>query len=481
MALRADLRQLQQPEKNSENERGILPGDNTEQCSALKHSLKTGDMMMRISTHQRLFTVLCRRLRARCGGTEMPDFIRLKVKTFTFLKAGLIMMCITMAGGCASRSQECLYSLQGAPDKEKGWTFLPSEKGKKVYIPFEGYYESKGGRIQSPRISLGKKSGRGAFYCLRFMASAQVQGYWWIDFFDHNGAPLPDINSALYASEKPEPYEEVFFADPRAESAVIAFVSKEGVSVRDIELQEISPTEAASWCDKLYAQLPQCRFETSPDAFAFLPKTKEALQTGKTWRILLLGDSIVNDTWTSNFQALVMRDFPNADLIFYISVRGTTGCWYYKKPEYFKKYVADFKPDLVMIGGISNNMNPSQNGDPEKNLISVIEQCKLLGCEVVVMSPPPSWEWRVSPEQADWSEDWQIANGGKPLQRDYQRNATEKTGTAYWDLTTTPCNTITNARKPMDWFRRDGVHNNDRGKQLIGQNLAAWFRMAKEK
>lgn len=134
-----------------------------------------------------------------------------------------------------------------------------------------------------------------------------------------------------------------------------------------------------------------------------------------------------------------------------------------------------------MIGGISNNMNPSQNGDPEKNLISVIEQCKLLGCEVVVMSPPPSWEWRVSPEQADWSEDWQIANGFKPLQRDYQRNATEKTGTAYWDLTTTPCNTITNVRKPMDWFRRDGVHNNDRGKQLIGQNLAAWFRMAKEK
>jgi hypothetical protein len=32
--------------------------------------------------------------------------------------------------------------------------------------------------------------------------------------------------------------------------------------------------------------------------------------------------------------------------------------------------------------------------------------------------------------------------------------------------------------KPLDWFKRDAVHNDDRGKQLIAQTLAVYFRMA---
>ena len=395
------------------------------------------------------------------------------------LRKVLFMMTAAAAiGGCAPHALECPYSMTGIPDGEKGWTFLASEEGKTVYIPFEGYYESKGGRIQSPPIRLGKKTGKGAFFRLSFTASAQVQGYWWVDFFDGAGRALPDINSALYASDKMERYEEVFFADGRAESAVIAFVSKKGVSVKDIELREITPAEAVAWCDRLYARLPQARFEIAPDAFALLPRTKEALRNGRKWRILMLGDSIVNDTWTSNFQALVMRDFPDADLEFMISVRGSTGCWYYREPAHFKEYVADFKPDLVMIGGISNNANPKENKNPEENLVAVIEQCRAIGSEVVVMSPPPSYEWRSSPEQTAWSEDWQLPHGFKPLQRDYQRRAVSRTRTAYWDLTSAPCDAIARARMPLDWFRRDAVHNNDRGKQLIGQNLAAWFRAA---
>ena len=35
-----------------------------------------------------------------------------------------------------------VYRLDGSPDAARGWTFKPAGKGK-VYIPFEGYYESK--------------------------------------------------------------------------------------------------------------------------------------------------------------------------------------------------------------------------------------------------------------------------------------------------------------------------------------------------
>ena len=90
-----------------------------------------------------------------------------------------------------------IYEFPGQPDAKGGWTFLPSEEGKPVYIPFEGTYESKGGRIRSPRFSLNKPSGKAAFYHLTFTAQAAVQGYWWVDFYDKDGKMLPDINSEL--------------------------------------------------------------------------------------------------------------------------------------------------------------------------------------------------------------------------------------------------------------------------------------------
>ncbi len=375
-----------------------------------------------------------------------------------------------------------VYEFAGCPDAQSGWTFLPSEEGKMVYIPYEGMYESKGGKIRSPRFPLDQAAGKNAFYRLTFTAKAAVQGYWWVDFFDPAGNPLPDINSALYASGQEIPYDVVVCADSRAAFAEISFVTKKGVAVRDIKMEQITPADAAVWCDELYASLPQKPYQVTEDAFAFLPKTKAALNSGTPWRILMLGDSIVNDTWCSNFQSLVLRDFPKANLEFMISVRGSTGACFYREPENFREYVGKFQPDLVLIGGISNyHLSAGQKPeDRVKNLVSLIRQCRAIGAEAVLMSPPLSWKWRPGQVPVPWSEDWVNANGAKIYDRGYQREAVKQTSAAYWDMTTVPCQIVADCPQPSSWFSRDEVHSNDRGKQLIGQNLAAWFRMAKE-
>jgi hypothetical protein len=59
-----------------------------------------------------------------------------------------------------------------------------------VYVPFEGYYESKGGRMQSPLIKLDKESGESAYYSLTFKAKTNEQCYWWVDFFDAGGKQI---------------------------------------------------------------------------------------------------------------------------------------------------------------------------------------------------------------------------------------------------------------------------------------------------
>lgn len=393
------------------------------------------------------------------------------------IKNGLMPVC---AGAIPTLSP--VYNFTGHPDAGNGWTFLPSEEGKMVYVPYEGMYESKGGRIKSPRFSLDKADGENAFYRLTFTAKATVRGYWWVDFFDKDGNSLPDINSALYASDQEIPYEVVVFTDSRAAFAEISFVTRKGVEVHDIRMERITPADAALWCGRLYSSLPQKPFQVSSDAFALLPKTRAALNKGMPWWILMLGDSIVNDTWCSNFQSLVLRDFPKAKLNFMISVRGGTGANYYCIPENFREYVEKFKPDLVMIGGISNyHLSPGQRPeDRVKNLVSLIRQCQAAGAEVVLTSPPLSHKWRTGNEPMPWSEDWVNSKGAKVYDREYQREAVRQTSIAYWDITTVPCRIVADCPQPSAWFSRDAVHNNDRGKQLIGQNLAAWFRMARD-
>ncbi len=394
-------------------------------------------------------------------------------------QTGLWALLILLASSCAASKP--LVSYPGDLSAAQGWEIQSSQEGKIVYIPFEGYYKSKGGWIQSPKITLDKKQGQHSFYRLRFQSKSPEQCYWWVDLFDKDGNALPDINSAVYPSKDFVPNEVIFYAAENVASVQVAFLSKKGVQIRDIELARIDDLAAAAWCDRLAAQLPKIDFTAPADSFDKLPKTREALKNGTPWRVVMLGDSIVNDTYNSGFQSLVKRDFPKSNLEFIPSFRGSTGCWYYKDPAQFKRYVADKKPNLVMIGGISNGNSrrvPREKyGDPATSMISVINQCKELGVEVLVMSPPPSYEFRTSPNQKTWSESWTEPEQLVPAyQCEHHRKAVAETDVAYWDLTTGPCNLIAASGKPLDWFKRDGAHNNDRGKQVIGRHLAAYFR-----
>ncbi|MBP3393976.1 MAG: hypothetical protein J6M38_05610, partial [Lentisphaeria bacterium] len=126
-----------------------------------------------------------------------------------------------------------------------GWKFLESKAGEMVYVPFEGYYESKGGRVQSPIVKLNKKAGEPAYYSVEFKAKAKDHCYWWVDLFDAQGKPLPDINSAVYPTDDEVAYKEMIYVQGKADAMQLAFISKEGVSVQDIVVKKVSAKEAA--------------------------------------------------------------------------------------------------------------------------------------------------------------------------------------------------------------------------------------------
>ncbi|MBQ3746669.1 MAG: SGNH/GDSL hydrolase family protein [Kiritimatiellae bacterium] len=389
---------------------------------------------------------------------------------------------ILVAAGAAVAAGTPLAEYPGEVGENTGWKCVGSEEGKVVYIPFEGYYESKGGRIESPRFKLDGEIGKNRFYRLTFSAKCPVDGYWWVDFFDAEGNQLPDVNSRLYASDDWTPYDVMVPARPDAAFAQIAFVTKKGAQAKDVSMRQASVAAAAKWCNDLASTLPNLDTPETAGAWAKLPKTREKILSGKKVNIVFLGNSIVNDTWCGNVAALILDALPKADLRCFISVRGSTGCGYYHERGHFDEYVAKYEPDLVVIGGTSNYQGKGKGETldmAEEWLVETIERCKAIGAEAVISTPPPSREFRAdaTPRPFDRS----LTNPTEDeayrwLYSCFEYNAAKRTGVQVWDLTTAPCDAISRSGKPLNWFKRDEVHNDDRGKQLIAQTLAAYFK-----
>ena len=373
-----------------------------------------------------------------------------------------------------------LAEYPGEVGEKTGWKCVGSDEGKVVYIPFEGYYESKGGRIESPRFKLDGEIGKNRFYRLTFSAKCPVDGYWWVDFFDAEGSPLPDVNSRLYASDDWTPYDVMVPARPDAAFAQIAFVTKKGAQAKDVSIRQASVAEAAKWCNDLAATLPKLDAPDTKGAWDGLQKARAKILSGVPVTIVLLGDSIMNDTWCGNAVALIQDALPKADLRCYLSVRGSTGCWYYHEKDHFAEYVGKYKPDLVVIGGISNYGGPAYHSlkEVEDCMVETILRCQLIGAEVVICTPPPSYEFRKDAAAKSFDRSLlQEKDGFLYLQQEYERRAASRTDVQVWDLTTAPCEAIARSGKPLDWFKRDAAHNDDRGKQLIAQTLAAYFKV----
>lgn len=180
------------------------------------------------------------------------------------------------------------------------------------------------------------------------------------------------------------------------------------------------------------------------------------------------------------------RAYPKSDVTWLVSVRGSTGCWYYCEPENFRKYVADYKPDCVFIGGISGWIHPEMplNGGPA--IESVARRVNdELGAEVVVMTPTLAIDLRVpkgteqgtavAPSKFDhaalgdraWRYDVAAAEELKAI--------CAKNGWPLWDMFAPAYDWLFKTGLPSEFYSRDYVHSGELGKQLIGRIALGYF------
>jgi hypothetical protein len=116
-----------------------------------------------------------------------------------------------------------------------------------------------------------------------------------------------------------------------------------------------APEHTLQEVEKAYSEMPPVTYHPPVDRWEHLPITASALGKGEgTLRIVMLGDSIVNDTSRSRWDDLLRKAYPKCRIDRTTCVRGGTGCWWYKDPSRLKRYVLDLNPDLLIVGGISH-------------------------------------------------------------------------------------------------------------------------------
>lgn len=366
-----------------------------------------------------------------------------------------------------------------------GWEWIGSRAvDGMTYNEFEGLYPDQGGKLLSPIIRLDHAAEQGAYYRLRFTANSQERAFQGIEFYDADGGLLPDLYDVIYAGG-PRSYDRVFYAMPAVTSVRILFQSTTGMRVWDLSVEHAMAEEAAAYCDVVYREVPPLRFTPPPDAMTRLPRTIAALKSGQPWHVVMLGDSNMNDTFHSQFYALLKREFPASNFIFQTSVRGATGCWFYCKPEAFRTYVAECEPDLLVIGGVSNYQQEHSPTGTEAMSLVVRAAQKEIGCEVLLTSGALSVDTR--PFDADnptaclpvvpWSlsRDANVAARFDPATLEPMAKSLN---IPLWDLATPTYSWLYSSGRPYGFYSRDESHSGELGKQIIGRALLEYFKTA---
>ena len=438
-------------------------------------------------------------------------------------KVGCAAVALAALALGAARAETVFEAKGLVTDKTPGFRFgnIEFTDNDRVTAKFTQVEMAEGvnGRLTTKKLRLPhKQPGKGAYFKFSFDAKYVFtpgkpggrpqrcnQG---VFFYDKNGKILPDSYDTMYpASDAPRHYARVLYAWDEVEEFEVFFQKpwdmneKNGdtctLEVSNVKIETATWEDAAAYADATYAEVAArapLAFAPSGDWTEGIPRTMEALRTGRPWRVVMLGDSIIQDTFHSQFHALVKRAFPKSDVEWILSMRGGTGCWHYILAENFYPYVAAHRPDLLIIGGISNDRKHDDGGARDVGptgadaMVRVAKTARQwLGCEVLLVNSPLHCDMRPRdaapdgeplPKMAFAAADHDRISGGL-AQYGALKDLCARNGFAWWDETV-PCYTwLFGSGLPFEWYSRDAVHSGEYGKQIIGRIMLGYLLTGK--
>jgi lysophospholipase L1-like esterase len=226
-----------------------------------------------------------------------------------------------------------------------------------------------------------------------------------------------------------------------------------------------TPERSLAQIEKIQAEMPRGEFTPPKPDWSHLARTRRILTQGGDLRLLAMGDSILNDTMRSGWVARLRQAYPKANIRATVYVRGGGGCQHYKEQGRLAKYVIPRKPDLVLIGGIS-----------QKDIQSIRDVIRALRAalpEVEILLATGAFgtaDSRVPEELANAP-----CSGTGPYGVALRKLAAEE-NCACLDMTSPWAQYIRSSKIHPHLFYRDVVHANEFGEQILSKILAAFFQ-----
>jgi lysophospholipase L1-like esterase len=225
-----------------------------------------------------------------------------------------------------------------------------------------------------------------------------------------------------------------------------------------------SPCRSPEQIAAIRRDMPAGSFTPPPADWTHLRRTRRILTEGGELRLLALGDSIINDTMRSGWVALLQGAYPKARITATVYVRGGGGCQHYREEDRVAEYIVPRKPDLVMIGGISQ-----KDIDSIREVIRQLRR-ELPAVEIILATGAFGTADPRDPETLASAPHSGTGGYGKSL----QALAAEQR-CAYLDMTTPWAEYIRSTHLHPHRFYRDVVHANEFGEQILAQILMAFF------
>lgn len=225
-----------------------------------------------------------------------------------------------------------------------------------------------------------------------------------------------------------------------------------------------SPCRSVEQIKRIQKEMPAGRFTPPPADWKPLERTRRILTAGGDLRVLALGDSIINDTMRSGWVALLREAYPKADIQATVYVRGGGGCQHYREEDRVAKYVLPRKPDLVIIGGISQR-------DIE-SIREVIRQLRagLPDVEILLTTGAFGTVDPRDPVALAQASHSGTGNYGQAL-----KSLAAEQRCAYLDLTTPWAEYLRSTGVHPHLFYRDPVHANEYGEQVLAKIMMGFW------
>lgn len=371
-------------------------------------------------------------------------------------------------------SDEAAYYTDFEQDPfEEGWEWGKATWEKKAGKPGTAKWveragggkclEVHDGMWRSPNIQVQPL----AFYRVRIVSKTAGAGYWGLLSYDKTDTEIPaSPYSKIPASKKWVKNDAVVLVPEDAVcSRVLIWPREKPIRADNIVVDRVTRDEALKIADKIYSEVPEVEAEYAESTQAGLQHVRETLEQGGNLRVLLLGDSVTNDMGNSNFQLLLEREYPDARVTLLNKVGSGASADRFLKGGKIGKMLQKHDPDLVMFGGISNGKKDIPDIRKLANRVKEHDDADFLAFTGTMLMP----------------RYWKNFDRGQSHRQPYRealKKAGRKSGFAVCDLGGAWEAYATGCDRPIAYFRRDGHHANERGKQVYGHLMAEYFLSA---